>query len=1582
MVSVSCVPNCLAPARRWEGTAPALRTLASIKADVCRMARVPAFWSAGGTMVLNGVVIPADCWDSVTAKAGDSVAFVAAPAGKVGNTLLKVVGAVAMIAGAVVTGGATLWTSTFWLGVGLTAGGMALSMAADFIAPIRMPSIGTSSDKAASPTYSLNASSNNMRYGQPIPRIYGRYKVPPVRILDDYTELSGQDEYLDFLSVIGYGPLEISDIRIGGNPLSNFSGVTTQVTQGWAAGEATSLTPKVVYQTSYQIKLTGRDSNGNVTNADSWWVTRSIDHEIDRLSFDLQAPQGLYKMDDKAKKSALNVKVQAQYRMSGGSWSGISEFTLSGNSGEPAMARRASYGWTVARGKYDVRVRLKEAESTDSKWMQAVYFTALRGFDNSAATDSGKLPLAKLAMRVKASNQLSGSLPVVTCLATSVLPDWDGSGWVQRATRNPASAFLDILTGTANERRKTDDQIDWESLQAWHEWCDRYGYTCDLVFDQQTSVWDALADVAACGRGSAALMGGLWGAVWARRQDGAPKGHITARNSRDFSSRKTYREPIHGLHVTFFDADNDYEETVIDVYAPGYNRSNASLFEGIDLIGVTTRTQAAYMGQFRLNQLLLLPEEYSATMPLEFMRLRKNDKVRVVRPEVLYGIGAAILVDWQEDENGAVTSLRWDSQLPMTSGQTYMAVVRLSSGDEFAVTGTSEDGLTFALNLASVPPSALKAMNLVMVGTVQEVGRECIVVDVKPQSNLTATVTMQDYIPALYENDGGAVPPYYAHTTLPGNVGRAPKVPVITLVRSDEWALDVRPDGLAPRLYVSWKYEDASTRARVEYRRVDEEGAGEWTVAGTIEGDHLYISDVEEGFVVENGRVVSSGVTYDVRVQALNPTTGRVSDWAVQSGHAVIGRTTPPPMLEGLTLTIQNPEGIKATWTPAMVKDFTKYQLEGSVAAESAVESVMLKPYGVSGVLKERVYAVDVLGLRSRSAVEASVEVLPPAAPAPVYTVSAQTGAQVSWPNCKTTWSIDHYEVEDLYAAAKESYADGRFGISPRPLASAYRFLIRAVDIFSTYGPVTDFAVTIGTMDAPEPVAAIDGTQVVISWDAVVSPFAVEWYEVQDVNGVAVGKVKGTEMRFEAPAAGTHGWRVRGIDISGNLGPWGECSITLGAPKAPTVVAGLSLERTMISLGWSVPSSELPVMSYDVVRQHVTTRPDGVEEMLEEDYGRMDSTTLAVPAVSVGTHTFLVRAVDSAGNSGPWGSVDFVAQAPGRVTFFDVGAVDNNVMIYYTDPDRIFFRIREYLVEEVQDGFGAEIGRTDTHFFSDIKNKGGVYGYGITPIDVAGNLGQRSVINVTVSDPPDFIIFTEQESLFNGTRVNMELDGKGSMTGPVPSGETWQENAERVAGLIGGTAEDVTWQGKADAGYEHWLSPPVGVGEYVEVVDAGVLVPSTKITVDVTQTAQEGEPVMTCRIEVSADGTEWREVTDNGTMGFATSFRFVRFSFTWTGGLVAVSRIFYSLNVRRKTDFGQALCRAEDEGGTEIFYNVTFTEVQSLPRPNVVNDTSEGGLTAYTTREEGLNPVSFRCFVKDKEGNRVTATVDWLAGGV
>ena len=78
------------------------------------------------------------------------------------------------------------------------------------------------------------------------------------------------------------------------------------------------------------------------------------------------------------------------------------------------------------------------------------------------------------------------------------------------------------------------------------------------------------------------------------------------------------------------------------------------------------------------------------------------------------------------------------------------------------------------------------------------------------------------------------------------------------------------------------------------------------------------------------------------------------------------------------------------------------------------------------------------------------------------------------------------------------------------------------------------------------------------------------------------------------------------------------------------------------------------------------------------------------------------------------------------------------------------------------------------------ENVAGEYTYSVTPVDTGGNVGTAASVTVSVKQPPDYVFYHDYDSLFNGTRTNFVLDGRGHMLGPVPEGETWKENLDRM----------------------------------------------------------------------------------------------------------------------------------------------------------------------------------------------------------
>lgn len=578
-VHASAIPNALAPHKRWMGTVPDLVTLSHVASTICDMAHVPHCLRGQCKMWLNGISIPAWAHDKIRVQHGDRIELIVCPRGSGFNSFLKLVGAVVGIA---IAAWAPFGTGTFLamfgnglLGAGATLG---LSLLADAIAPIRPPKYDTKESLSASPTYSLNASSNAMGFAQPIRLLYGRHLVPPTRIMDDYTEISGSDEYLYFLGVIGIGAYQLEDPQIGDTDLDLYKDVFVQYCYGHQGEAIPNIFPSVVYQESLSIQLLSTDSLGNQLDSGNWWVTRSTRAGVDEIGMDIQAPQGLYELDDKANRKAISRSVQIRYRTKGGvdtpvgEWHGltskvtaqsvsfpsavwpaytetvgdrdaypyivhhpakpysapslvyidqsgvigvanwkaksrqigggridreiedpklpssfvtliarvtitgdsISSFTpepildgtgititksgaltlsfsagtfssaytfvtLTGHGAEPDKAVRKGIKWRVpySASGYDIQIRRHEQESTSSRVVDALYWSAIRAADTTQKPYAGDIPIAMMGMKIRASNQLSGSLPLVTLIATSELADWNREAKNWNTVRRP-----------------------------------------------------------------------------------------------------------------------------------------------------------------------------------------------------------------------------------------------------------------------------------------------------------------------------------------------------------------------------------------------------------------------------------------------------------------------------------------------------------------------------------------------------------------------------------------------------------------------------------------------------------------------------------------------------------------------------------------------------------------------------------------------------------------------------------------------------------------------------------------------------------------------------------------------------------------------------------------------------------------------------------------------------------------------------------------------------------------------------------------------------------------------------------------
>ena len=92
-------------------------------------------------------------------------------------------------------------------------------------------------------------------------------------------------------------------------------------------------------------------------------------------------------------------------------------------------------------------------ETTDASVQQRTQWAALQTIRPEYPLAYPR-PLALIALRIRATHQLSGQLDTISALVTRICPDWDTATatWITRATSNPASLYRHVLQMPANPK--------------------------------------------------------------------------------------------------------------------------------------------------------------------------------------------------------------------------------------------------------------------------------------------------------------------------------------------------------------------------------------------------------------------------------------------------------------------------------------------------------------------------------------------------------------------------------------------------------------------------------------------------------------------------------------------------------------------------------------------------------------------------------------------------------------------------------------------------------------------------------------------------------------------------------------------------------------------------------------------------------------------------------------------------------------------------------------------------------------------------------------------------------------------------
>jgi len=502
------------------------------------------------------------------------------------------------------------------------------------------------------------------------------------------------------------------------------------------------------------------------------------------------------------------------------------------------------------------------------------------------------------------------------------------------------------------------------------------------------------------------------------------------------------------------------------------------------------------------------------------------------------------------------------------------------------------------------------------------------------------------------------------------------------------------------------------------------------------------------------------------------------------------------------------------------------------------------------------------------------------------------TGVELTW-NEIPDLDRDSYEVRLGSTWAGSSFVANVTATTylTEVFTGARTYLIKALDSARPVRneSVNAASVTVTPVVPSTPVLSVtfDGAAFVLSWPTGAGTFPISHYEVRKGGAswsaatVVAERILTTWFRREVTFTGAETWRVTAYGVGGGVSGNAEISVSPGVPSVSTPTA--TVIDNIVLLGWTGTKGSLNIAKYDVRK----------------------------------------------------------------------GAVFSSATVL-TLIDSLGFLIME--------------------------TAAGTFTYWIQPIDTAGNVGTEKSITVKVDAPPDFVFHKEFVSDFSNRTVLTDLwvtdlhdpnEDPPSLSGPSIITRTYQQHFDdnTWASVQAAITDGFTVQGQDGT---NDLS-----GLYEEEFDVGVVVPDAKVIVEFVQNDLQGSVTVTTIISTKETVPDpW---TDHpaGKEALASNFRYIKIQFTVasdtdTKDYTQLTGLTVTVRVKEITDEGVVNVTANPTTVTvnKTFANFTAIELTpqhaSLPR-----------IAVYET----VSSSQFRVRLFDDTGAAQTGNVSWIVRG-
>lgn len=436
-----------------------------------------------------------------------------------------------------------------------------------------------------------------------------------------------------------------------------------------------------------------------------------------------------------------------------------------------------TYSYPVEQGDYEIRIaKLPNQYITAQTMINRVVWTSY-GATYKEASFRYKYPLATTYLYLQANEKLNGVVDALTGICTSILYDYNyiNKRWEIKATNNPASIILYVLTGNPNAKRlkfnssnninNNWDSIDKASFERFHDYCRLNNYQYNRYITEAVGVWELVQEIASTARAFVSLESGKWSIIIDEKQD-IVKYMITPFNSWGASTTRNLPDIPHALRVSFYNEKNDYAADERIVYDDGFNEDNAEDFQAQAVQGITNPDKIYIFAREMLKAAQSRLETHTVYMDIESIVFNLRDRVffsyDYLQNAIGYGRIEEFIVDFV-GRNLMLVGIRSNQYYTTDINKSYGVVIRTNNNNSLVtipIQNLDNSNIIMFVTPIDYDNKKIYYENLYTIGELNNTGSDCIISKIERENDFIAKITLIDYAPAIYDEASKPVPPF------------------------------------------------------------------------------------------------------------------------------------------------------------------------------------------------------------------------------------------------------------------------------------------------------------------------------------------------------------------------------------------------------------------------------------------------------------------------------------------------------------------------------------------------------------------------------------------------------------------------------------------------------------------------------------------------------------------------------------------------------------------------------------------------------------------------------------------------------